>query len=359
MDNISITLKKESGVNSVDFDSIPFGRIFTDHMFIVDYENGEWTDPRIQPYGELSLSPALSCMHYGQAIFEGMKAYKSHEGEILLFRPLDNHKRLNVSAERMCMPALPEDIFMQGMELWLNIDSDWIPANPGNSLYIRPFMIATDDFLGVKASDKYSFIIYGCPVGAYYTQPLKIRIEEKYVRAAQGGVGYAKAAGNYAASMYPASLAQKEGYHQLLWTDAVEHKYIEELGTSNFFAMIDGKLITPQVGDTLLDGITRKSVIELAKTIGIEVEERPFAVSELIQAAESGKLQEAFATGTAATLARIETIGFRGKDYNLDIEKYDIADQLAERLNDIKKGKANDNFGWVYSVQNRTIPASV
>jgi len=357
MDNISISLRKESGIGNVDFDNIPFGRIFTDHMFIVDFEGGEWKNARIQPYGELMLSPALSCMHYGQAIFEGMKAYKSQDGKILLFRPKDNHKRLNLSAERMCMPTLPEEIFMGALETWLNIDSEWIPARPGNSLYIRPFMIATDDYLGVKASDKYSFMIYGCPVGAYYTKPLKIRVEEHYVRAADGGVGYAKAAGNYAASMYPASLAQKEGYHQLLWTDAHEHKYIEELGTSNFFALINGKLITPKVSNTLLDGITRRSVVELAKSMGIVVEERDFAVEELINAAKSGTLKEAFATGTAATVARIDTIGFRGHDFHLNLEENTLAVELAQRLNDIKMGKSSDGFGWVYAVEGNEIPA--
>jgi branched-chain amino acid aminotransferase len=350
MANISIEHIAKSKISNVDFDNIPFGRVFTDHMFIVDFSDGEWKNPRIQPYGPLPLSPALSCMHYGQAIFEGMKAHRTHDDGIQLFRPLDNHKRLNTSARRLCMPELPEEIFMQGMETWLSLDQNWVPQNEGSSLYIRPFMIATDDYLGVKPSAHYSFMIYGCPVGAYYTTPLRIRIEEKYVRAAHGGVGYAKAAGNYAAAMYPASLAQKEGYHQLLWTDAFEHKYLEELGTSNFFALIDGKLITPTLDGTILDGITRDSVIEVAKSMGFEIIEKRFEVAELIQAAENGTLTEAFATGTAATIARIETINFRGKDYHLSLENHSNSVEISNKLNNIKTGNISDPFNWTYEV---------
>jgi len=355
MANFSINLRKESKISEVDFDNIPFGRVFADHMFIIDYEEGEWKNGRIEPYGDLCLSPALSCMHYGQAIFEGMKAYKSPSNEILLFRPLDNHKRLNRSAERMCMPSVPEDIFMSGLELLLNIDSAWIPQKEGSSLYIRPFMIGTDDYLGVKPSSKYSFIIYFCPVGSYYNQHLRIQIEEKYVRAAAGGVGYAKAAGNYAASMYPASLVQKHGYQQLLWTDAIEHKYIEELGTSNFFALIGDTLITPELEGTILDGITRDSVIKLAKHLGHAVEEKRFEVAELIEAAKNGTLKEAFATGTAATLAKIETIAFRGTDHNLDVESSVLAEDLANRLDAIKNGHSEDPFGWVHKVESQSV----
>jgi len=324
-------------------------------MFIADYEDGTWQNARIQPYGNLSLSPALSCMHYGQAIFEGMKAYKGPQGELLLFRPLDNHKRLNKSAERMCMPSISEDLFMSGLETLLTVDSAWIPDVEGSSLYIRPFMIGTDDYLGVKPSSKYSFIIYFCPVGSYYNEHLRIKIEEKYVRAAAGGVGYAKAAGNYAASMYPASKVQKDGYQQLLWTDAIEHKYIEELGTSNFFAIIDDLLVTPQLEGTILDGITRRSVIQLAKHNGMQVVEKKLEVSELIGAAEEGRLKEAFATGTAATLARIETINFRGTDYNLDVESTRVANDLAEQLDAIKNGHAEDPFSWVHQVKERSV----
>jgi branched-chain amino acid aminotransferase len=347
MPEIIIQPTNNSRISQVDFSNIVFGKEFADHMFIVDYEEGVWKDPRIVPYGNLSLSPALSCMHYGQAIFEGMKAYKNDANEVLLFRAEDNWKRLNVSAERMCMPTLPKEVFMKGLIEWLKLDKDWVPNAIGSSLYIRPFMIGTDDFLGVKPSSKYSFIIYGCPVNAYYSTPLKIRVERKYVRAAQGGVGFAKAAGNYAAAMYPASLAQKEGYHQLLWTDAFEHEYLEELGTSNFFMLVDNKLLTPALSDTILNGITRDSVIKLARHFGLEVEERRLTVAELRNAAAEGRLQEAFATGTAAAIARIETIGIDGVDYHLELKEDALANLLLKGLEKIKRGEDADFDTWV------------
>jgi branched-chain amino acid aminotransferase len=347
MSEIIIQHTNHSRINEVDFSNIIFGKEFADHMFIVDCENGIWKDARIVPYGNLSLSPALSCMHYGQAIFEGMKAYKNNQNEVLLFRPLENCIRLNESAKRMCMPTLPESIFMDGLKEWLKIDKDWVPNAQGSSLYIRPFMIATDDYLGVKPSAKYSFIIYGCPVNAYYSTPLKIRIERHFVRAAHGGVGYAKAAGNYASSMYPASLAQKDGYHQLLWTDAFEHEYLEELGTSNFFMLVDNVLITPSLSDTILKGITRDSVIQLAMHFGVEVEERRIAVSELKSAAADGTLQEAFATGTAAAIAKIETICIDGVDFNLTLKEDSLANTLLKGLEMIKRGEDSDFDSWV------------
>ena len=347
MPDIIIQPTNHSRIGDVDFSNIVFGKEFADHMFMVDFEDGEWKEARIVPYGNLSLSPALSCMHYGQAIFEGMKAYKNDADEILLFRAQDNWKRLNVSAKRMCMPELPREVFMNGLKEWLKLDKDWVPSADGSSLYIRPFMIGTDDFLGVKPSTRYSFIIYGCPVNAYYSSPLKIKIEQKFVRAVHGGVGFAKAAGNYAAAMYPAALAQKEGYHQLLWTDAIEHEYLEELGTSNFFMLVDNKLITPSLTDTILDGITRDSVIQLAKHFGIEVEERRVTVSELRLAAAEGKLQEAFATGTAAAIARIETICIDGIDYTLQLKEDALATSLLKGLEKIKKGQDVDFESWV------------
>lgn len=347
MPDIIIQPTNNSRIRDVDFSNIVFGKEFADHMFIVDYEEGVWKDARIVPYGNLSLSPALSCMHYGQAIFEGMKAYKNESGEVLLFRAKDNWKRLNVSAERMCMPSIPKDVFMKGLVEWLKLDKQWVPSAKGSSLYIRPFMIATDDYLGVKPSAKYSFMIYGCPVNAYYSTPLKIRVERKFVRAAHGGVGYAKSAGNYAAAMYPAALAQKEGYHQLLWTDAFEHEYLEELGTSNFFVLIDNKLITPALSDTILNGITRDSVIQLARHFGVEVEERRISVTELLNAAAEGRLQEAFATGTAAAIARIETICIDGIDYNLNLQEDALANSLLKSLEKIKRGEDADFDSWV------------
>lgn len=346
MAEIQITKKQISGIGAVDFSNIPFGKVFADHLFIVDYEDGKWCNARIQPYGPLSLSPSLSCMHYGQAIFEGMKAQKSPNGEILLYRPEENWKRLNRSAQRMCMPELPLEYFREGLKKLLELDADWVPADPEGALYIRPFMIGTDDYLGVKPSSRYSFMIYSCPVGAYYSEPLRIRVETKFVRAAKGGVGAAKAAGNYAAAMYPASLAQEKGYHQLLWTDALEHRYIEELGTSNFFALIGNELITPALDGTILEGITRESIIELARAKGIAVQERPLEVAELLKAAEQSQLKEAFATGTAATIAPIALITIGDKDIELPTGEGTRSHELGNLLKKIKTGAMSDDFGW-------------
>jgi branched-chain amino acid aminotransferase len=352
---ISIERTKHSRLNDVDLSNIPFGKVFTDHMFQVDYEDGTWKNPRIIPFGDLQVSPALSCMHYGQALFEGMKAARSPEGDILLFRPEMNHARLNRSAERLCMPTISEELFMDGLYTWLAADEAWVPEHGDNSLYIRPFMIATDDYLGVKPSSKYSLIIYGCPVGKYYSESLKIKIETHFVRAVKGGVGAAKAAGNYAASLYPASLAQKEGYHQLLWTDALEHKYIEELGTSNFFALIGGKLYTPNLDGTILEGITRLSILKLAENKGIEVVEGPLEVEFLVQALKNNEVEEAFATGTAATIAPIGVIGYQEHKFKLPKEN-PVSSELSTQLNNIKVGRAEDLFQWTKRVPT---PASI
>lgn len=319
-------------------------------MFEVDFKNGEWVNPHIKPYGNLSLSPALSCMHYGQAIFEGMKAIKTDDGEITLFRPFDNWERLNFSARRLKMPEIPKGLFMDAMELWLKLDEQWIPNVGGASLYIRPLMIATDDYLGVKASESYKFLMYGCPVSSYYSEPLRLRIEEQYVRAVRGGVGEAKAAGNYAASMYPASLAQAEGFHQLLWTDAIEHKYIEELGTSNFFAVIDNKLFTPATNGTILKGITRDSVIKLAESMGVEVIQAPLEKGFLLSKYQEGNFKEAFATGTAATIAPIKLIRFGDVDMELTVDEHSLSSSLHRSLDALKYGKTEDQFGWIYSI---------
>ncbi|MDX5421407.1 MAG: branched-chain amino acid aminotransferase [Hymenobacteraceae bacterium] len=341
----------ESRITQLDFDNIEFGKIFSDHMLVADYKEGSWQPPQILPYGNMSLSPATSALHYGQAIFEGMKAYKDANGDILLFRPLDNFRRLNISAERMCMPELPEDIFMHGLEQLLRLDAAWVPPTEGCALYIRPFMFATDDFIGVRPSSSYRFTIFSCPVGAYYGQPLKVAIEPKFVRSAEGGAGYAKAAGNYGAALLPARKMQEQGYHQLIWTDAREHKYIEESGTMNLMFVIDGKLITPPVSTTILAGITRDSVLQLAKDLGYTVEERKVSVDEIVEAHKAGKLQEAFGTGTAATIAQIATIHYNGTDYDLPaIEDREVSNRVATALDKIKTGQAPDPHNWVYRI---------
>lgn len=351
MSEISVTLAESSRISQVDFQNIPFGRIFSDHMFEIDYRDGTWHDARIIPYGNLQLSPALSSIHYGQAIFEGMKATKNNSGEVFLFRPEENWKRLNASARRMCMQELPEQIFMDALRLWLTIDAEWIPVNKGSALYIRPLMIATDDYLGVKSSESYKFLIYGCPVSSYYTERLKLRVEQAYVRAAAGGVGEAKAAGNYAASMYPASLAQKEGFHQLLWTDAFEHKYIEELGTSNFFAVVNGELYTPETDGTILKGITRDTVIKAARFLNIEVHETKLSIDFIASSFRSGKLTEAFATGTAATVAPIQLIQYKDLAIQLDEIEDSMAAKLLNFIHDAKEGRIPEFLHWRARVQ--------
>lgn len=341
----------ESRISDLDINNIEFGKIFSDHMLVADYKDGAWQNPQILPYGNMGLSPATSALHYGQAIFEGMKAYKDANGDILLFRPLDNFRRLNISAERMCMPAITEDIFMQGLEQLLRLDAAWVPPTAGCALYIRPFMFATDDFIGVRPSSSYRFVIFSCPVGAYYGQPLKVAIEPSFVRSAEGGAGYAKAAGNYGAALLPAKKMQEKGYHQLIWTDAKEHKYIEESGTMNLMFVIDGKLITPPVSTTILAGITRDSVLTLARDLGYTVEERKVAVDELVEAYNAGKLQEAFGTGTAATIAQIATIHFNDMDMDLPtIEEREISSRISTELDKIKTGQAPDPHNWVHRV---------
>ncbi|GGG19952.1 branched-chain amino acid aminotransferase [Pontibacter amylolyticus] len=341
----------QSRIAEVDFNNIEFGKIFADHMLVADYKDGAWQNPEIVPYGNMPLSPATSALHYGQAIFEGMKAYKNAEGEILLFRPFDNFRRLNISGDRMCIPELPEEIFMQGLEQLLRLDAAWVPPTPGCALYIRPFIFATDDFIGVRPSSTYRFMVFSCPVGAYYGQPLRVAIEPNYVRSAEGGAGFAKAAGNYGAALYPARKMQERGYHQLIWTDAREHKYIEESGTMNVMFVIDGKLVTPAVSTTILSGITRDSVLQIARDKGIPVEERKVAVSEIMEAHKAGKLQEAFGTGTAATIAQIATIHHNGEDMDLPaLEGREISNSIAAELDRIKTGQTLDAHNWIYKI---------
>lgn len=346
--DIQINKVQNSRISEVDFDNLPFGRVFSDHMFTMDYENGEWKNPEIVPYADLKLSPATSSIHYGQSIFEGMKAFKNNEGQVQVFRALDNAKRLNLSAQRMAIPEIPEEVFMEALSTLLNVDKEWVPNKEGSSLYIRPFIFATDTYIGIKPSDNYKFIIFTCPVGAYYSEPLKVKVESHYTRAAKGGVGAAKAAGNYAASLYPAKQAQSQGYHQLVWTDAKEHKYIEESGTMNIMFVVNGKLITPKSSDTILAGITRRSVVDIARDWGMNVEERVVSVEEIETAIKDGSLTEMFGAGTAATIAQIKLININGIDYDLPaIESREFSNKVYHHLNAIKKGEVEDKFDWI------------
>jgi branched-chain amino acid aminotransferase len=353
VDILTIPTQKveKSRISELDYNNIEFGKIFADHMLVADYKDGSWQTPEILPYGNMALSPATSALHYGQSVFEGMKAYRGNDDDILLFRPLDNFRRLNKSGERMCIPELPEEIFMQGLEQLVRLDAAWVPPTEGSALYIRPFIFATDDFIGVRPSSNYRFTIFSCPVGSYYNVPLKVAIETKYVRSAEGGAGYAKAAGNYGAALYPARQMQEKGFHQLIWTDAREHKYIEESGTMNVMFVIDGVLVTPSTSTTILEGVTRKSVLQIAQDLGYKVEERKVSVDELAAAHKAGKLQEAFGTGTAATIAQIATIYLNGEDMDLPaVSERKISNSIAKALDAIKTGKAPDKHNWVYKV---------
>jgi len=348
---IEIQQTENSRLKEVDFNNLVFGRNIADHMFITEYRDGQWNNPRIVPYGDLSLSPATAALHYGQAIFEGMKAYKSEEGDTLLFRAIDNWKRLNKSAERLCMPTVPEDIFMSGLTELLRLDSGWVPSQDGCSLYIRPYMFATDAYIGVKPSDTYTFIIFTSPVGTYYAKPPRVKVETHFIRAAEGGVGGTKCAGNYAGSLYPAKLAQEEGYDQLIWTDAREHAYIEESGTMNVMFVIDGKLVTPFVSDTTLDGITRKSIVAIAQHWNIPVEERRISVKEIIEALKEGRLESAFGAGTAVVVSPFATIAFEGVDYALpELKEDSFVNKVKDYLTEIRTGKTEDVFGWTLKV---------
>lgn len=347
-ESIRIERTKHSRISQVDFANLPFGKIYTDHMFMADYRDGEWKNSRVVPYGHISISPATPAIHYGQAIFEGMKAMKSPSGDVLVFRPADNWMRLNVSGERICMPPVPEELFMEGLSTLISLDQNWVPKDEGSSLYIRPFLFSADEYIGIRPSENFTFMIILSPVGPYYSTPVKVKIETQFTRAAEGGTGYAKAGGNYGAALYPAKLAQDEGYHQLLWTDGKTHQYIEESGTMNVMFVVDDTLITPALSDSILAGITRDSVLKLARKWGMRVEERKVSVTEIMEAARSGRLREAFGAGTAATIAHIELIGFEGKDYYLPaIAERKFANKVYEELEGIKRGTRPDPFGWI------------
>ena len=348
---INITKVETSKLVEMTLENLPFGRYFTDHMLEADYENGEWKNVEIKPYQPLLMEPSLAALHYGQAIFEGIKAYKDADGNAAIFRPYDNFKRFNLSAERMQMPTVPEEIFMEGMRLLIDIDKNWIPAMPDHSLYIRPFMFSSDPVIGVKPSDTYKFMIILSPTGPYYATPMRIYVEETYTRAAPGGVGFSKNAGNYGGSMYATALARKQGYDQVLWTDAFEHKYLQEVGTMNVFFIIGNKAITPSLEDgTILAGVTRDSAIVVLKEMGLEVEEKKFSIDELIDAHKSGQLREVFGTGTAATISMIKELKYKDYIMYFDTDKSQTAPELKKRLNAIRDGKAEDVHGWMYKI---------
>lgn len=345
---IEINRIAQSRLPEINFDELIFGRTFSDHMFMMDYRDGKWQQPKILPYQNMSMAPSSSVIHYGQSVFEGMKAFRNEEGRYGLYRPKMNIDRMNKSAHRMCMPTIPEDVFMDALTTLIKIDSDWIPEGELSSLYIRPVLFAIDEYIGVKASESYRFMIFSSPVNAYYSKPVKIKLERHYTRAAHGGTGFAKAAGNYAASLYPARLANREGIDQLLWTDAHEHKYIEEAGTMNIMFVIDGKLITPALSDSILDGITRRSVLQLARDWGMEVEERRVSVEEVLDAIKEGRLEESFGCGTAATIAHVASIADGDKTYELPpLEGRKVSKRFESYFVDLKKFRVEDKHNWM------------
>lgn len=352
---IKVIKAETSGVSKLDFDNIPFGKIFTDHMYEAHFENGEWGQFAIKPLENLSIHPGNLAWHYGQSIFEGMKATKSHDGKPLLFRPEEHIYRLNDSARRMCMPEFPEDAFLDAIHTLVKMEEGWIPPSEGSALYIRPLMFATDEAIGVRPSDKYTLLIMCLPVGPYYPKPVSLLAEEKYIRAAMGGVGEAKTAGNYAASLYPAKLAKEEGYDQIMWLDAKEFKYVQEVGTMNIFFVIDGEVVTPKTEGTILKGITRKTVIQLLEEKGYKVTVRKISIDEVCEAYDAGKLTEVFGTGTAAVIANVDKIKYREKVMSLDIDKATVSKYAKSTINGLRNQSIEDKHGWVVVAGSLTI----
>ena len=348
--SINISKTSTSKINDVDFDNLTFGTVFTDHMLICDYKDGAWQKPEIKPYAPFLMDPSSKVFHYGQAIFEGMKAYKVEDDSIWLFRPDENHKRFNKSAVRMAMPEIDENIFLEGLNQLIEIDKDWVKKGIGNSLYIRPFMIATGTGVIASPSAEYRFMIILSPAKSYYSGEVKVIIAEHFSRAANGGIGAAKAAGNYAGQFYPTSLANKEGFQQIIWTDDATHTKLEEAGTMNVFFRIKDTLYTAPTSERILDGITRKSLIALAKKNGIQVAVRPVLVEELIESSKNGDLKEIFGAGTAAVVNPI--VGFSYKDTYYELPKVNdsFALNLKEQLNNIQYKRAEDTFNWTVKV---------
>lgn len=348
---IEIERVLKSRYDNVDFKNLPFGKIYSDHMLMVDYVDGAWSNARIVPYGYLPVSPASPAIHYGQSIFEGMKAYRSPSNDILIFRPVDHCLRLNRSAERMDLPAIPPDFFLETLRELLAMEQRWVPSTPGSSLYIRPFIFSADEYIGIRPSVNFTYMVILSPAGPYYTKPLRVKVETHYSRSAPGGTGFVKAGGNYGGAIYPTRIAQLEGFDQLIWTDSKSHKYIEESGTMNVMFVIDGTLVTPALSDTILAGITRDSILKLGRQLDIPVEERKVSVKEIRAALHAGTLTEAFGTGTAATIAPIQTIAIEDEVFDLPSNtSSEISMRLFEAMQAIKYGRQPGPAGWVVKV---------
>ena len=335
--------------------SLGFGKVFTDHMFIMDYEMGKgWYNARIVPFGNLSIHPASTVLHYGSEIFEGLKAYRTENGEIRLFRPMENIRRMNASADRMCLPQIDENDFLQALTTFVELEKDFVPHSFGTSLYLRPYMFGNDETLGVHTVHRATFMIIASPSGSYYAEginPVKILIENEDVRAVKGGTGAVKCGGNYAASNRAGEKASKKGYSQVLWLDGVHRKYIEEVGAMNVMFKIDGEIVTPELTGSILPGITRKSCIEVLKSFGYKVSERLISIDELVEALKTGKLEEAWGCGTAAVVSPIGRFYYDGNEYDVNNGKIgEVTQKLYDTLTGIQWGKINDDFGWIYKI---------
>jgi len=348
---IPVTRIAQSRISSVDFNNLGFGNHISDHMLVADYKGGNWNQPKIIPFGELAMTPAILALHYGQSIFEGMKAFKNKHGEVVIFRIHRHHQRMLRSLQRMCMPAISEEMFIDSLSSLVATDANWVPDSEGSALYLRPVVFATESRLGVKISDEYKFVILTSPVGPYFTKPVRVKIEEHYVRAAEGGPGFAKCAGNYGGAFYPTQLAKEQGFDQVIWTDAHDHKYIDESGAMNIMFVLNGKLVTPQLTTAILDGVTRNSILTIADDMGLSKEERKISVAEIKEGFEKGTLTEAFGVGTAAVVSTIAVINIGGKDYSLPADSSSSFQQrIKKKMNDMRIGIEPDVHNWNYLV---------
>ena len=337
---------KKSNISNIDFNNLNFGSVFTDHMFISSYKKGKWSNSAIKPYQPISISPSARVFHYGQACFEGMKAFKDSNNKIWLFRPKENYERMVQSSKRLAMPTISYELFMDALHKLISLDKDWIKPGIGNSLYIRPFVFADQPSVNATEANQYKFMIICAPANTYYSGDIRVKIEKSFSRAAKGGVGYAKAAGNYAAQFYPTVLAREEGFQQIIWTDSSSHQYIEEAGTMNLFFRIKNTLVTAPTNDSILDGITRKSLIDIAKKEGINIEVRPIKVDEIIEAQKKGQLKEIFGCGTAVIVLPIIGFGYENEKYELPNIKNSYSTFFKKKLNDIQYNISEDVFGW-------------
>ncbi|MEP6647334.1 MAG: branched-chain amino acid aminotransferase [Saprospiraceae bacterium] len=350
MKDLTINLATESKISKVDFQNLPFGKIISDHMFEIDFNGKEWVNPRIGPVQRLEIHPMNMALHYGQSIFEGMKASRSKDGTPLLFRPELHSERLNASAHRMCMPELPEKIFLEAIHTLVGIEQEWIPKMAGSALYLRPLMFATDEMVGVKSSETFKFIIICLPVGPYYPKPIKLLVEHHYIRAAPGGVGEAKTAGNYAAALYPSKLARDKGYDQVIWLDAIHNKYVQECGTMNIFFVFKDEVVTPATTGTILKGITRDSALEICRSNGYKVSEREISIEEVLEKYRAGELVEVFGTGTAALVANVDAISYDDEILTFRPDQWKLSTSIRDEINGIRFGTIEDKRGWTVPV---------